>query len=162
MTNKPKFKTAAVVALVGLAVPFVSTVANSDSHEADERFFESQYRHDVMEHFNYSMKKLVPILFKNTGPREHIPAIANIMASTATMSKAAFEKDTRDLEGHTEAKDDVWENWSDFASRMDALERDTAAFAEVANRTDDPDEVMAAFRNVGRNCKGCHDVYKND
>lgn len=162
MTRKSRTKFIAMAALAGLAVPIASTVASGDNHEGHERFFESQYRHDVMAHFNYSMKKLVPILFRNTGPREHIPAIANIMASTAAMSKSAFEKDTREMEGHTEAKDVVWEDWQDFANRMDALERDASAFAEVANRTDDPDEILAAFRNVGRNCKGCHDIYKND
>ncbi len=162
MTMKSRGKIIAMAALAGIAVPFASTVANSDNHEGHERFFESQYRHDVMEHFNYSMKKLVPILFRNTGPREHIPAIANIMASTATIAKSSFEKDTREMEGHTESKDLVWEDWEDFAERMDALERDTAAFAEVANSTDDADEILAAFRNVGRNCKSCHDIYKND
>lgn len=161
MTRKFTARKVALTAIIGVALPLSSSVALSDD-DGKERFFESQYRHDVMEHFNYSMKKLVPILFKGTGDRAHIPAIASIMASTASISKSAFEKDTRGMEGHTVAKDSVWENWDDFSKRMDALERDTAAFAEVTANTTDADEIMAAFRNVGRNCKGCHDEYKAD
>lgn len=160
MIQKFTAKKIALAAIIGIALPLSSSIANSQ--EEEKRFFESQYRHDVMQHFNYSMKKLVPILFRGTGDRSHLPAIASIMASTASISKSAFEKDTRGTEGHTVAKDAVWENWEDFAKRMDALERDTAAFAEVTARTTDADEIMAAFRNVGRNCKGCHDEYKAD
>jgi len=159
MTKKFTVRKAALAALVCLAVPLSSSAA--DGHEEEkERFFESQYRHDTMEHFSYSMKKLVPILFKGTGNPDHLPAIAQIMASTASISKSVFEKDTRGVEGHTKSKDAVWENWEDFAKRMDSLEADTAAFAEVTKQTTDMDKIKAAFGLVGRNCKGCHDEYK--
>lgn len=160
MIRKFTVKKVALAAVIGIVAPVFSSVAVGQ--EEKERFFESQYRHDVMEHFNYSMKKLVPILLKGQGDRAHLPAIASIMASTASISKSAFEKDTRGMEGHTDTKDDVWENWNDFSKRMDALEKDTAAFAEVTARTTDADEILAAFKNVGRNCKGCHDEYKAD
>lgn len=158
MTRKFATRKVALAAIISIAVPMVSSVVNSQDEE--ERFFESKYRHDTMQHFNYSMQKLVPILFQGTGNPDHLPAIARIMASTATMTKSVFEKDTRGMDGHTKAKDAVWENWQDFAKRMDGLEADTAAFAEVTARTTDMDEIKAAFKNVGRNCKGCHDEYK--
>lgn len=158
MTRKFATRKVALAAIISIAVPMVSSVVNSQDEE--ERFFESKYRHDTMQHFNYSMQKLVPILFRGTGNPDHLPAIARIMASTATMTKSVFEKDTRGTEGFTKAKNAIWENWEDFAKRMDALEKDTAAFAEVTARTTDADEIMAAFKNVGRNCKGCHDEYK--
>ena len=157
--NKRFFGAAAGAALL---VGTIAPVAAHSDGEKKERFFESQYRHDVMEHFSYSMKKLLPILNKGMGPKEHIPAIANIMASTATMTKSAFEKDTRGMEGHTETKDNVWENWQDFAKRMDDMERDTAAFAEITARTTDMTKITAGFKNVARHCKACHDEYKAD
>ncbi len=159
MTRKFTFKKIAIAALMCAALPLSSSVA--DNHEGEEeRSFDSKYRHDTMQHFNYSMQKLVPIIFRGTGNPDHLPAIAQIMASTATMTKSVFEKDTRGTEGFTKAKDAVWENWEDFAKRMDSLEADTAAFAEVTKQTTDMDEIKAAFGLVGRNCKGCHDEYK--
>jgi len=157
-----KFGKIAAAALIttitsGTVAPFA---AYGDGADGEKRFFESQYRHDVMEHFNYSMKKLIPILFKKAGHEDHLPAIANIMANTAKMTKSAFEKDTRSMEGHTAAKDGIWDSWDDFAARMDKLEADTAAFAEAA-KSGDMAVIMPAFKKVGSNCKSCHDEYKD-
>ena len=154
-----KFAAAAVTAtMIGGAL---APVAAHGDGEEKKRFDESQYRHDVMEHFNYSMKKLIPILFKGQGNKDHLPHIADIMASTAHMTKSAFEKDTRSMEGHTSSKDKIWDNWEDYAKRMDTLEADTAAFA-VATRTGDMAVIVPAFKKVGGNCKSCHDEYKDD
>jgi len=153
-----KFATTVLVAAMTGGI--VAPVAAHGESEKKERFFESQYRHDVMMHFNYSMKKLVPILFKKAGHETDLTAIANIMANTATMSKSAFEKDTRAVKGHTLAKDKIWDNWGDFAGRMEKLEADTAAFV-VATETGDMAMIVPAFKKVGSNCKSCHDEYKN-
>jgi len=147
---------AAAVMMIGGALAPVAAHGDGDKKK---RFDESAYRHDVMEHFNYSMKKLVPILFKGADHKADLPAIANIMANAATMNKSAFEKDTRGMEGHTEAKDNIWDNWEDFSSRLDTLEADTAAFAE-ATKTGNMAVIVPAFKKVGSNCKSCHDEYK--
>jgi len=153
-------KVATAVLITAMAGGVIGPVAaHGDSEEKEKRFFESQYRHDVMEHFSYSMKKLIPILFKNAGHKDHLPEIANIMASTAKMSKSSFKKDTRGMEGRTESKDNIWENWSDFSARMDKLEADTAAFSE-ATKSGDMAVIVPAFKKVGSNCKSCHDEYK--
>ena len=153
-------KLAAATLALGIASSTVAPLAAHGEGEKKERFFESQYRHDVMEHFNYSMKKLIPILFKGAGHEDHLPAIAKIMANTATMAKTSFEKDTRDMEGHTLAKAKIWDNWDDFSKRLDKLEVDTAAFV-VATETADKTLIVPAFKQVGSNCKSCHDEYKN-
>jgi len=153
-------KLAVTTLIIGMTAGALAPLAAHGESEKKERFFESQYRHDVMEHFNYSMKKLVPILFKGAGHEDHLPAIAKIMSNAAIMSKTAFEKDTRGMEGHTESKDKIWDNWDDFAKRLDKLEADTAAFV-VATETADNALIIPAFKQVGSNCKSCHDEYKN-
>jgi cytochrome c556 len=127
----------------------------------EKRFPLSQYRHDVMEHFSYGFKKIDMIFKKKAGSREDVAAIAAIMASAATMTKRAFEKDTRTMEGHTEAKDKIWDNWEDFAKRLDTMEADAAAFAQAA-KSGDMALIGPAMQKVGKSCKSCHDEYKDD
>lgn len=149
------------VALTGsLLVPLAGTAVVADD-EKEERFTESQYRHDVMEHFSYAIKNILQNFQGNVQHPDHYAPLAQIMATTATMTKDAFEKDTRGMEGHTQAKDEVWANWEDFASRLDQLETDTAAFAEAA-QSGDTDQIAPAFRKAVSHCKSCHDKYKAD
>lgn len=160
MTRKFSKKIIAVAVAGSLFAPFAATGAFGDD-DGEERFAESQYRHDVMEHFNYSIKKILQNFQGNVQHPEHFAPIATIMASTATMTKAAFEKDTRGMEGHTKAKDEIWDNWEDFSSRLDQLEADTAAFAEVA-QSGNMEQIGPAFRKAVSQCKACHDKYKAD
>lgn len=146
-----------LTAAVIFAGAYSPIAAHSD--EEKERFPESQYRHDVMEHFSSGFKKIGLIMKGQAGQRSDIAAIAGIMANAATMTKASFEKDTRGIEGHTEAKDAIWDNWQDFSSRLDTLATDSAAFAEAA-KTGDMSQIGAAMKKVGGSCKSCHDKYK--
>lgn len=153
-------KKIAVAVLAGsLVIPGSATVL-ADSHGVD-RFAESQYRHDVMEHFNYAIKKIVQNFQGNVQHPKHFAPIATIMAEAAKMTTDAFEKDTRGMDGYTKAKDDIWENWEDFSSRLEQLKADTAAFAEIT-RSGNMEQVGPAFRKAVSQCKGCHDKYKAD
>ena len=155
-SNKAKF-TAAL--LVGAAVFNVSTAAFG-TQDKPKRFAESQYRHDNMEHAKYSLANIVKILKGEAAHEDHLPKLAAIMASSAAMAKSTFEKDTRSMTGHTEAKDAVWENWTDFAAKMDKYAADTAALADVA-QSGDMASFGAAFQKATSNCKACHDKYKD-
>ncbi|MBL4836996.1 MAG: cytochrome c [Kordiimonadaceae bacterium] len=150
-------KTVAIAAV--LAGAFGPVAAHS-AEEKEKRFAESQYRHDVMEHFSYGFKKITAIMKGQAGEKAHIPAIAAIMAEAATMAKDSFAKDTRGMAGRTEAKDKIWDNWQDYASRMDKLVVDTAAFAAAA-KGGDMAAMGPAMKKVGGSCKSCHDEYKD-
>lgn len=125
----------------------------------EQTFAEAQYRKDVMQHFNLSIKKILQNFQGNVQHPEHYAAIADIMANAATLSKAAFEKDTRSMEGPTKAKAEIWDNWEDFSGRMDKLVEDTAAFAEAA-KSGDMGQIQPGFRRAVSQCKACHDLYK--
>ncbi|MFC3052204.1 c-type cytochrome [Kordiimonas pumila] len=150
--------------LVGIA-GITALVAGSLSgtafgHGDKERFEESQYRHDLMEHANYAISNIVQLIKGKASHDGHLEKLADIMALSASMTKDAFEKDTRGMEGHTSAKDAVWENWEDFAERADKYTADTAAFAEAA-KSGDQEATMAAFKKAASNCKSCHDKYQD-
>ncbi len=137
----------------------LATSVHADG-EKKKRFSESQYRHDVMEVPKYTLAGMVQHLKGELDLTEELPALAQMMATAASISKASFEKDTRGMEGHTEAKDSIWENWEDFAARMDTFEADTKALV-IAAESGDKGQFGAAFGKVTKNCKSCHDKYRD-
>lgn len=147
-----------IVATVACSAIAVSSISFADG-DGEKRFPESQYRHDVMEFVKYSYSNIAQLM-KGTAEHEgHLAKNARIMAMAASMSKAAFEKDTRGMEGATEARDEIWENWDDFANRMDKFEADAAALATAAEGGD-MSEIGPAFKKTMSNCKSCHDDYR--
>jgi len=155
-----KLITSAVVASFALGTAAPLFADEGHEHSKKKRFEESQVRHDVMEHFGDGFSKIGKIFKKEAGTFADFPAIAADMADAATKTKASFLKDTRGMKGHTEAKDIIWDNWDDFAERLDKLEVDTAAFS-VAAKTGDMKLIQPAMKAVGANCKSCHDKYKD-
>lgn len=59
----------------------------------------------------------------------------------------------------TEAKAEIWANFSDFTSKMKDFERESAALASVAKGGDEA-AMKDQFAKVGGTCKACHDQYK--
>lgn len=149
-----------LLAAVAGAALIASTVAPVLAHGKD-RFPESQHRHDVMERFKTGFKKISGIMKGEGGSPDDFPAITRDMAEAASLSKAAFEKDTRGAEGFTEAKDAIWENWDDFAGRLDKMEKDANALLAAAE-SGDMSQFGLAMKEMGSNCKSCHDKYKED
>ena len=156
MTFSTVSKTALIALMFGAS--FASTLLSAQNGD-QKRFAESQYRRDNMENAKYALANIVKILKGEASHEGHLPKLAVIMANSASMAKASFEKDTREMDGHTEAKDAIWENWSDFSSKVDKYAADTAALAKVAE-TGDMGQFGAAFQKATSNCKACHDTYK--
>lgn len=145
----------AAVLLAGTISPIA---AHSDGKK--ERFAESQYRHDMMEHAKYMAGNMVQLLKGQASHEGHMEKLAEILALSASMTKDAFVKDTRGMEGHTEAKDAIWENWEAFAEAADQFSADATAFAAAA-KTGDKGAIGKAFGKAMSNCKSCHDKYKD-
>ncbi|MEX0298059.1 MAG: cytochrome c [Kordiimonas sp.] len=152
-----KFIGGAVAAVI-LAGSVSPMVAQADGKK--ERYLESQYRHDMMEHAKYMAGNMMQLLKGQAAHEGHIEKLADILALSASMTKASFEKDTRGMEGHTEAKDAIWENWEEFAEAADKYSADAAAFA-VAAKSGDKAATGKAFGKAMSNCKSCHDKYKD-
>ena len=151
-------KSVIIKAMIAASCISAASVASSFEQE-EKRFPESQYRHDVMEMSKLSLSGILQHFRGQAKHEGHVAELADMMAKSAALSKAAFEKDTRGMEGHTEAKGKIWDNWEDFASRMDTYAADTKAFAEAA-KSGDPAAMRPAFGKAVKNCKSCHDEYR--
>jgi cytochrome c556 len=158
-TMKARTFTTLALAIAVSGTVATQLAAHGDEHE--KRFAESQHRHDVMEHFGNGFGKIMKIRKGEAGTMADLPGIADDMAKAASMTVAAFEKDTRGMEGFTKAKDNIWENWDDFSQRLQKMDVDAQAFA-VAAKTGDMAVIGPAMGALGKNCKSCHDDYKVD
>lgn len=62
--------------------------------------------------------------------------------------------------GDTAAKGELWENLDDVNARFDKLISDADALLAVSGGS--LEDVRPAFGAVAKNCKGCHDNYKEE
>lgn len=58
----------------------------------------------------------------------------------------------------SEARPEIWQNWSDFESKGHALEREVSKLATID--TTNQTALMAQVRAVNQACSGCHDLYR--
>ncbi|EKE84278.1 c-type cytochrome [Idiomarina xiamenensis] len=54
----------------------------------------------------------------------------------------------------------IWDNWEDFQQRAEQLQSDAKKLQQAA-ASGSLDTIKPAFMAVARNCKGCHDNYKD-
>ena len=80
----------------------------------------------------------------------------------ATILPEAFDTDTHaTAKVPTKAKESIWTNKADFASKADDLGKAAAALADAA-KSGDADATKKAARGVGQACGACHKAYKDD
>lgn len=63
--------------------------------------------------------------------------------------------------GETEALAKIWSDKADFDAIMVKFQKAAAELA-LAAKSGDKKAIKMAFKNTGKNCKGCHDSYKKD
>jgi cytochrome c556 len=83
----------------------------------------------------------------------HADALAALNADLAALFPAGSDF------GETQAKENIWEDFSGFQNAADQAQEATAAFA-AAVAGGNNDEIQAAQRAVGKTCKGCHEDYR--
>lgn len=60
------------------------------------------------------------------------------------------------------AKKQIWQNWDDFVTRAQNLERLAEGFVQAAKGNDEV-AMRAAFQKMGKEgCGGCHEKYRED
>ena len=81
------------------------------------------------------------------------------------MSKAALEGFPKgsgpDAVKDTEAKAEIWSNWSGFEAKMSDFQKEAAKLAEVA-KGGDPAAIKAQFGKTAETCKACHKEFRKD
>ena len=120
-----------------------------------------QFRHDRMEtvrdNFRLAGREL------NRGS----PDMAKLVKPAATINTLArqasnwFPAGTGPDVGKTMAKPAIWQNPKDYAAKMTAFQKSAAAF-NAAARARDAGKAKAAFGELGKTCKACHDLYREE
>jgi cytochrome c556 len=63
--------------------------------------------------------------------------------------------------GKTEAKAEIWRNPKDFNAKHTAFQKAASAF-NAAAKGGNAGAAKAAFGDLGKSCKACHDLYRED
>jgi cytochrome c556 len=89
---------------------------------------------------------------------EHLAAIADFIRDAyPDISKPDISNSAR-----TRAKPEVWSNRTEFDALVVDFNEDARALAAIAVRSDSPgEEFKAAVAEVGNDCKGCHEKFRN-
>jgi cytochrome c556 len=118
-------------------------------------------RHEDMEKIGDATKAVSRTLKTDS------PDLAVIRSSAATMAKLApqvpswFPPGTGPDVGKTEAKAQIWQKPQDFAAKSRAF-RDAAAAFDAAAKSGDMAAIKARFADLGKSCKACHDLYREE
>jgi cytochrome c556 len=77
----------------------------------------------------------------------------------ATILPDVFQTDTRKFTVKTKAKENIWTNQADFATRAGDLKTAARALEEAA-KGGDQGAVLKAAESVGKACGACHNSYR--
>jgi cytochrome c556 len=86
---------------------------------------------------------------------------AKRIAEMLAMTTDAFRPDTRDAVLDTESLDVIWEEFDELR-RLAGEARDKARAAETVAGTGDFAQVQAAFLDLGKACKACHERFREE
>lgn len=147
--NKTTMKAASVAALVTLVAPLALTAQDKPDPTV-------KYRHHAMETIKDAVIQLKDIV-KGKGNAADYKIHARVLAANSEGFYAAAKAKVPG--GDT--KQDTWDNWDDFASRMESYITDANLMAALPA---DADAKMkaAAFGKTVKNCKSCHDKYREE
>lgn len=149
-------KSKVILALLATSIMISAPSSAQDKEKVDPTM---QHRQNVMEIVKYSLFGMRDIIKGDVKDQSQFSAFASAMASATSVAGRAFKQDTRGLEGKTTAKGDVWDNWQDFNGRMQDFDAAAQTLANVASEGDMKKNILA-FKDLAKNCKGCHDEYR--
>lgn len=85
---------------------------------------------------------------------------AKMVSLMSSVPLEGFVKDTSTTEEKgSEAKPEIWKNFSDFNQKMLAFQKEAKTLADVA-QTGEEAAMKKQFGETAKTCKGCHDDYR--
>jgi len=117
---------------------------------------------DIIDYRKHVMKTLgaqaaaMGMTLQGKAPAENFTLHVQGLASAAATALAAFEENVPG----GESKPEVWSKWDDFAKRMNELATNTADLAKTAEAGGAA--AAAPKLQAALNCKGCHDLYREE
>jgi cytochrome c556 len=145
-----------IVALMLTIVP-ISAMAGSAFTEAKDSI---EYRQAAFQLIRHNMADIAAMLKGEVNyDAARLNKRARALASLTTLPWEAFSVPGTE-QGGGDAKAEIWQNLQDFNSRADKLAADANALQAAADSADQA-EIRKAFGTFARNCKACHQEYKN-
>ncbi len=120
-----------------------------------------EQRHENYEKIGDAMKGISREL------RGKNPSLSQVRTGAVTIAQLApqvpswFPAGTGPDVGKTEARAEIWQKPEDFAAKARAFREAAAAFNTAAQGTDLA-SIRSIHANLGKSCKGCHDLYREE
>jgi cytochrome c556 len=118
-------------------------------------------RHEKYETLGDAMKVVSRELKGDSPDLAAVRKNAGIIAAFAPQIPSLFPPGTGPEAGKTEAKAEIWQKPDDFLAKS----RDFTAAANAFNATaqgSDVAAIRAAMGTMGKTCKACHDLYREE
>jgi len=118
-------------------------------------------RHENYERIGDAMKVITREL---KGASPNLAAVregAGTIATLAPQIPSWFPPGTGPDVGKTEAKAEIWQRPEDFAAKAHSMNQAAIAFQAAAGGSDLA-AIRAAHANLGKSCKACHDLYREE
>ena len=155
--NKKSFGIALSAGILGLSVLTGANAADPKPQDA------AKYRQSVYTIIGWNFKP-IGAMIKGEIPFD-AAAVARHAQYVELMSKAALEGFPKgsgpDAVKNTEAKAEIWTNWSQFETAMSNFQQESGKLAEVAKGGDQA-AIKAQFGKTAETCKACHKEFKKD
>ena len=118
-------------------------------------------RHEDYEKIGDAMKVVSRELKGDSPDLAAVRQNAGIIASLAPRIPSWFPPGTGPDVGKTEAKAEIWQKPEDFAAKSKDFTAAARAFNTAAQGTDLA-AIRAAHGAMGKTCKACHDLYREE
>lgn len=116
-------------------------------------------RHEHMESLGDATKAVNSQLKSSTPDLAVIRKSADTIARLAPDLQSWFPDGTGPDVGKTRAKAEIWQKPEDFALKAGDF-RQAAQEFQVAAQSGDLDRIRSEFADLGKSCKGCHELYR--
>lgn len=147
-------KTLLAVAALAAALPFAAQAQFAKPEDA------IKYRKAAFTVMAAHFGRNAPVV-RGERPFNAQEAAANaaIVEAMARLPWAAFGPGTD--KGDTRARPEIWSDAAKFTAAQEAMVKAVGDFAAAA-RSGNEGAFKAAFGEVGKTCKGCHDNFRKD
>lgn len=120
-----------------------------------------ELRHENFEKIGDAMKVISRELRGESPNLSQVRAAAAAIARLAPRVPSWFPAGTGPGVGRTEVRAEIWHNPEDFAVKSQAFREAATAFEAAAQGFNLP-SIRSAHQNLGRSCRGCHDLYREE
>jgi cytochrome c556 len=118
-------------------------------------------RHENYEKIGDAMKVVSRELKGDSPDLAQVRQGADTIAGLAPKIPGWFPAGTGPDVGKTDARAEIWQKPEDFAAKADSFNKAAMAFQAAARGTDVA-AMKAAHGDLGKSCKACHDLYREE